>query len=80
MLNPKNSSFLKRNIDLIFGVILIIVHAVIWFLPAYSLGDTKVNSYKFLSLFPMWFVYSAFGSFSVVIILIITFILLRRLD
>lgn len=73
-------TFLKRNIELIFGIILIIVHAIVWFLPAYFLGANKVNNYNFLSLFPMWFVYSSFGSFIVVISLIIIFITLSKSD
>lgn len=70
-----NQPFIKMNIELLFGIIIIITHASIWFVPAYYVRNLDIKEYKFLSLFPMWFVYSSLGSFFVVVCLIIIYII-----
>lgn len=74
-MTKNNKSFIKRNIELLFGIMLITTHASVWFIPAYNIRNLSITQYKFLSLFPMWFVYSSFGSFFIVVCLIIIYII-----
>lgn len=71
-------NIIKRNTELFFGILLIISQATIWFVPAYVLGRKSVEDYYFISIFPNWFVLSAFGSIGTVVLLMIIFCLCNK--
>ncbi|MGV3279075.1 DUF997 family protein [Rickettsiales bacterium LUAb2] len=68
------------NIQFGFGVILLICHFLMWLIPGILLGMGNPKNYYFISIFPLWFILSAFGTFFVVISMIIIFVFFFRKD
>lgn len=59
------------NKEALFGVGLVIINFVWWFLFAYGLGSKDPSTYTYIMGLPAWFFYSCVVGFIVMMILVI---------
>lgn len=73
----KDQRYSIANREALIGVVLVIIHFLIWFGFAYGLGSKPVEEYTYIFGLPAWFFYSCvFGMIfiCVLVAIVVTFL------